>query len=518
MESKIEIAKRAKSLIGTVPLDAIVLYEQLWNDFNEQFNAWDALFFLMAMRKHITYNSVIINDIVKKFKEDEKVSGIYSWYIFDKYIKKVDKNEMIRNENIIRYSFEIAKQKDLSEKQEFPCPFTIAVFKLIDAHADNQFNAKKINELLRYLNPELLSPISKTIKNEKKEDVELSSDKEKYYALNSKALCKLAKYKECIEISDLALSLFKKFHYNNDVWFLMRKAISYEKTGNAEMGEQLFQEILTTRAGSDKWFLYFDIAELYFELKSYEKAWKYSIDSAYYGNEPEFMVNLYLLQARILFKLNRQNESTILANLLASIFKELNRQPKPDFQQLFQYYKIQFDKVSSIKDNLSIARNFWNKERYKNKERNIGVIINIIPNGKKGKIKSGNNTKISFSKKDFRERVKDLTKMLGANVEYYLMTDFKDNYIAEDIVILGSLKAENSNKTIVGRVFKGKIKSIKEFGIFITIPNSRDGLLHKSSLPKKFQENFMETFSIGDEIGFEVVEVTQKGISLKYVN
>jgi hypothetical protein len=516
MESKIDIEKRAKGLIETAPKDAIILYEQLWKDYNEQFNAWDAFFLMKSLRKLVTYNSDIVKEVVEKFKEDEKVTGLYSWYIFDKYVKQVEKSEMVRNENIIRKSFELYTQKDLSEKHEFPCPFTVIVFQLIDAHSENLFNASKINELLDYLNPDFLSVACRTIHTDKNEDKELASDKEKYYAFKSKALSKLGRHDECIDMCDKALSLFEKFHYDNDTWLLMRKAISYEKLGNIEESEKLFQEIIATKAGSDKWFLFKDLAEFYYELQNYEKAWKYSVDSAYYGNEPAFMVNLYLLQARILYKLNRQDEGKILANLLASIYTELKRNAKPEFQQLFKFYKTQFDNVPSIKENFAIARQFWLSERYKGKERKSGEIINIHISGRRGKIKS-DRIMVSFARKDLRIKIKDLTQFVGAKVEFYLMTDFKEANVAEDIVIISSPKVEKSDSDVVGKVFQGKVKSIMEYGIFISLPEMKDGLLHRSALPKEFKENFKEHFSVGDIVKVEVTEFNEKRIALKYI-
>jgi hypothetical protein len=515
METKRDIETKARSLIDSSPADAKMLYERIWSEFNDQFNAWDAFNLLKAMRKNITVDSNILNEVIEKFKEEEKVSGLFSWYIFDKYIKQVDKNELIKNENIIRKSFEIAKQKNLSENHEFPCPLTIAVFQLADAHAENLFNARKISDLLDFLNPEFLSSVAKTIQTEKKGEVVLASDREKYYSLKTKALLKLEEYSQCIELCDKALSSFTEFHFNNDLWFKMRKAICYEKLGEPDKGEKLLHEILSTKAGSDKWFLYRDIAELYYEQSDYEKSWLYAVNAAYYGNEPQFMVNLYLLQARILYKLNRKEEGEILANLLAAIIKENDWKEKPEYSKLFKFYNVSLSNLSSVHEYFRKAKEFWSAERYRGKNREKGKIIYVHENGKKGKIKKAPDTILFFSKRDFRKSIRDLKQVLKSNVEYYQMTDFKGDSIAEDIVILDLPKAEKQDSALVGKTFNGKVKSIKEFGIFISIPEMRDGLLHKNSLPKKFQETFKEVFSIGDEIEVEVAEVTQKGVSLR---
>ncbi|MFN8324839.1 MAG: hypothetical protein U0T80_03675 [Flavobacteriaceae bacterium] len=141
----------------------------------------------------------------------------------------------------------------------------------------------------------------------------MASDYEKYYALKTKSLYKLSEYNLCIDSCNQALNTITEFHYNNDLWFKMRIALSEDKLGNHEKGEDLLQEILKSKAGSDKWFLYRDISEIYFEQKEYNKAWKLAVEATYYGNEPHFLIGLFLLQAKILFKLNRVDDGKLLA-------------------------------------------------------------------------------------------------------------------------------------------------------------------------------------------------------------
>ena len=157
METKRDIESKARSLIDSAPAEAVQLYERIWNELNDQFNAWDALYYLKALRKDITIKSSVVNEIAERFKEEEKVSGLYLWFVFDRYVKKAEKNSLISNEKVIKQSLLIGKQKDLSVNQEFPCPYTIAVFNLVDAHSENIFNANKTNEFLNFINPDLLS-------------------------------------------------------------------------------------------------------------------------------------------------------------------------------------------------------------------------------------------------------------------------------------------------------------------------------------------------------------------------
>jgi len=511
MEPKIELENQARRLIETSPHEAVVLYEKLWSDFNESFNKWDAFFYLKALKIDLAYESPLHKEVVQRFKDEARVSGMYSWYIFDKYIRGAKKNDLIRNERAISSLFELGKQEDHGEKQDYPCPYTISVFQLTDAYAENLFNAKKINELLDLLKPDFLSPVARKIQTEIKGEVEVASDKEKYYLLKTKALLKLGKYAECIELCDKALGLFKDFHYNDDIWFKMRKAICYDNLGDHELGEKLLHETLSTKAGSDKWFLYKDVAEIYFDQEEYEKSWIFSVNACYYGNEAQFMINLYLLQARILYKLNRKEEGVILAKLLASILKEQQWKPKPEFEKLFKYYQINFNELLSVDHYFIEAKEFWNAERYKGIDRAKGEIQKVHESGKKGKIKSTQGFIYNFSRKDFRVKVRDLNSLVRSKVEFFPIIDSTGQAVAEDIVITEKKESIKPPSGIVGNEYIGKINSIHDFGILIAIPVVGKGLIPKKALPN----DFMTKFSVGEQIDVKVVEETNKGLLLQ---
>ena len=121
MDTKRDIENKARSLIDSSPEESVVLYEKIWNEYNEAFNDWDAFHYLKALRKCLSHNPDNLDTIVDKFKDYDKVSGLYSWYIFDKYVKQVEKKELINNEQIIWNSL-ACEMKDLHENHEFPCP------------------------------------------------------------------------------------------------------------------------------------------------------------------------------------------------------------------------------------------------------------------------------------------------------------------------------------------------------------------------------------------------------------
>lgn len=515
METKRDLEAKAKELIPTKPDEALQKYSELWETFPDEFNGWDALYTLKSMRASNSPNLTWATELMKKFKDD-KIGNLYGWLVFDKCVKGKNHTEILANEQIIAGLITLVPQKSTREDGAFPCPTTISIFKLCDAHAENLFNARRINELLLGLDYSLLSDKARTIETKERGDVELSSDLEKYFALKTKSLLKLKDYASCIDYCTKGLDLFEKFHFSNDLWFKMRIALSEEGLGNHEKSQFMFKELLESKAGSDKWFLYRDISELYFEQGDFLKAWKYAVDGAFYGNEPHFLIGLYLLQARILIKLERGDEGKILAELIAAILVEQGWKGKEEYNKLFHYYKIDFALIRKVNDVLKVANVFWQKERYGNKQQIKGKIISIHQNGKTGRIKDQNNNIIGFHKKDLVKKAKLSENLIGAPVSFYAMKSYDDKLIAE-VITITEVPNPSKSHDLVGKTLNGTVKNVSDFGIFIRIPDSGDGLLHKNSLPNNLKTSFRDVFFKDQRVKVKIEKVSEKGIQLGLV-
>ena len=515
MNTKRDFEEKAKALVSTNPNEAVKVYQELWEVYPDQFSVWDAFYTLKAMRVSTFLNLSLATEIAKKFK-DEKVINLYGWLIFDKCVKGKNRIELLENENFIEGLIHVSPQKSLIEEDAYPCPTTISVLKLCDAHAENLFNATKINELLSALDYSLLSNKSKTIETSSRGDIELSSDLEKYFTLKTKALLKLGHFESCIESCKKGLELLSKFHYNNDLWFKMRIALSEDGLGNHEKSEELFKELLESKAGNDKWFLYRDISEIYFEKKDYIKAWKHAVDAIFYGNEPHFLIGLYLLQARILFKLKRQEEGKILAELICAILKENEWKEKAEYNKLFLYYKIDKTSLRAIKEIMHDANIFWSNERYGKHPKRKGSIISIHKNGKIGHIKDEHNNLMGFHKKDLVKKMKSIENLKGAIVEFYIMQSYDGKNIAERISLIEE-PLSGKTKNLIGKILDGSVTNITDFGIFIRMQDGTDGLLHKNSLPNHLKSSYKEAFVKNNKVKVKIEKVTDKGIQLKLI-
>lgn len=518
--NKRELQIQAEKLIKNNSQEkAMVICKKLWNEFPknepEAFNLYDALLTLKATKNNQNVNFKFIYKVTKMFSENPQVKNSFSWFIFFNYIKGSTNNDIIQNEHVIVKLLEIASQKNLRINNDDLCVVTIAILNLVKAYSKGLFNATKIIEWLNKLNPNFLSKEVKIIPTTKRGDIEDASDLEKYYALSTKALLKLEHYQDCKDRCKLALKELNNFHYDNYLWLNMRIAICEENLGNIVKSEHLFQEILNTKAGSDKWFIYREISILYFEKGDYENAWSYAVDSAFYGNEPEYMIGLFLLQARILVKLYRIDESKILAELIGAILKEKGWKNKQEYSKLLAYHNINMQNIKSAKSLFRKAKKFWISERYEGLEQEKGVIIFIHPKGKVGKIKSQEGHVYNFHKRDFNRKQRYLSTLKNAEVVFVVMNDLDNKQVAENIKVLKTEKSTTPNQFKVGALKTVTIKNFADFGIFVKLNENQDGLLHKNRLPNHLKETFKMEFTPGQNIKVEIIKVTEKGPELK---
>lgn len=510
---KRDLEQKARLLKDENPDEAIKLYREIWDNFNDEFNSWDAFFSIQTLKKSTSNDLDWAFELVEKFPE-ERLINIFSWLCFDKLVKNKSKQELLANESKLLKMVQIVPQKNLMEDDTFPCSLSISIFKLCELYSTNLFNAKKINEVLSFLDYKFLSKKTRTIETERRGDLELASDYEKYFALKTKALFKLGEFSDCIELCNTALNTIKEFHYNNDTWFKMRIALSQDKLGNHQKGEELLEEILKSNGGSDKWFIYRDISEIYFEQKDFPKAWKFAIEATYYGNEPHFLIGLFLLQAKILYKLNRSEDGKLLAELIAAIIKEQEWNEKQEYKKLFEFYTIKIEGIGTVKDLFSKAQDFWSKERYGNIPRTKGVIISVHGRGKKGRIKDDSGIIVDCHKKDFKKRVRTIEGLKGTKVEFYCIKLISGILRAEFIDIKNEPN-QLKNNNLIGKNFKGTVENVVDFGVFVKF-NNQKGLIHKNSLSNDIKTNHQNHFEKGQVINVVVDRITEKGFNLKY--
>ena len=63
----------------------------------------------------------------------------------------------------------------------------------------------------------------------------------------------------------------------------------------------------------------------------------------------------------------------------------------------------------------------------------------------------------------------------------------------------------------IGKVYDGKVVSIKDFGAFVELAPGREGLCHVSELSNEYVQNVADVCKIGDEMQVKVIDVDPQG-------
>lgn len=504
--TKRELQDTAKELLQTNPSRSVELCLEIYENYTDEFNDYDAVNLLQAARKAGKTNIQKLPEIVEKFKENEMVYGLCGWYIFDNYIKRKSPQQILQFENIIAQYLPLLSQKDVSVNNQYPCPFYLIISNLWSAHSNNLFNARKIFAYCKLVNPDFLSKKSSSYTTDEGKVVEQASSYEEYFQYYTKACDKLDKAEETIAACRTALSSIGKFHYDNDLWFKMRIARAFCKLKDFDAAEKQYLEIINSRAGSSKYFLFKEFSELLYTLKRYGESWHQSLKSGIVLQDVKFCSGLIFHQSRLLARLNRISEAKKFAKIIYSGIQEGLWNNSNDYQRLVAYFKVE-EVTENSKTLFKKLYSFYKDELYDGEPLTEGKIIFVHKKGKFGKIKCMDESTINFTKNSFNSRMGRLGRLVGAKVSFVSDYDYKAEPIAENIKIIALEKQAD----IIGKELIGKVQNIAEFGVFVDFDTDKRGLAHISRL----KSNFKEEFHSGNKVRVRVIKKTEKGYNLE---
>lgn len=121
------------------------------------------------------------------------------------------------------------------------------------------------------------------------------------------------------------------------------------------------------------------------------------------------------------------------------------------------------------------------------------------------------------------ERIGDLIGPGGKNIRKIIeLTGVAIDVEDDGSVLVASNDGEASQRAIdmikgltedveIGKVYKGKVKRILNFGAFVEILPNKEGLCHISELSDKYVKTVDEVVKIGDEVSVKVISVDELG-------
>lgn len=410
---------------------ALELYKDLWLNHRSDCNEWEGWGYATCLRKSGRVDEAIdVCREVYKIKSDfEAGNNLYAWCVYDTEIKK-DIEQIKEDERIfikaVESIFKLVKQDQYS-------PYTKAVFKVVEylIEKKNIFPAEDIIEWLNKLNTDELSIEPFSFNDESGKRRELQSDKEKFYALKTKALLKAEKYQDCISLCEKALSDISKFHFNNDIWLKRRIALSKGHLGEKEQAVNGLKVLLNLK---NEWFIQYEIAQLCYDLEDFDAALNHAIDSALNFGKDEFKWELFQLMAKILIAKNDIEYAKKHLILAAKLRKEREWKITDQLTDMLTEMKINLAESVSAKEMFKELSGFWKDKKYSALPKCSGKVKTILKNGKAGFITANEGKDYYFKIKSFNN-TKSLLKK-GLEVTFYVEKSFdpKKNIMSDAAV------------------------------------------------------------------------------------
>ena len=338
------------------------------------------------------------------FSEFDKTS--FSWILYNKYIKNnEDIDEICENAELIT---EVKKQQNQAEDSKYPCPYTLAVLKVLETlNKNNSF--EEVVMWAEKINPDYLSQKVSEFNGRK-----YPSNKEKYYNQLTKALLKLDDIDTCYELSKEALQLEE---LADDTWFNWRLAKCANELGEYDEAIDYLKKMI---AKKPDWYMKAEIANSYYFKGDFESSLEYAIDAVLTPAPSESKVNVYSLIADLIEDeypeealKHRYLEYSIRLNKEWNIDDRLKEQIENaglDSENT-EYWKIEKE-----------LKNFWNNFKYKNQEIQYGIISKILPHGKAGFIQAEDGKSYYFKKYEFKGSKDEFHEM--TSVSFYLEEGF----------------------------------------------------------------------------------------------
>ena len=342
-------------------------------------------------KSNFVNNFIVSYNILINENTDEILLNAYGWSIYDICKSEVSNNNYNKEKllRVVQYPIYLISLKN----SDFSYSIISNIFRLIlkvEKHKLNQ-NWDFINNFCNLFNPEILSLECGTSEIRGK-TTEFASDKENWYAKKSKALFELNHFQECYEVSKLAISNINSFHYNNDLWFARRIALSKKALGNINEAIEDLEQIYKKRR---EWFIKKELADLYFEINEIQKSFEYSIDAICKNgfSKLEFKIGLILLIGKIL-KAQNKIDLSIKHFLLVKTIRVGNGWKVP--QELTnELNQMNLETISNESLKRELIK-YWQSLQPKQNNLLIGNIKTILNDNEKGK-----NGFLTSSDKDY---------------------------------------------------------------------------------------------------------------------
>lgn len=323
----------------------------------------------------------LFNDYSEQFKRSDLIS--YCWAIYQTRVKNFsDENELFEAVELITT---LVPQADLNYKRT--CPYTFSVFALLD-YLFEEKNYFDMSCWIDKLNPDLLNSKRGTYNGRY-----TRSRKEKYFDYATKAYLECGEWESCIEAAKNALDSMKVFTNGSDAWYNWRIAKSLRELDKNAEAIAYLEEVAKVK---NDWFIYREFAENYHILNDNDNALKYISKAILAKGSINMKVNLFCLAFRLLK--NTNDEMALSHAELCYLLKcESNTQIPEELEELM------IDEESLDKNSLITQINeYWSNFQFQSQDLQYGTVTKFVEERNFGFIVNDDNESIFFHGSDFR--------------------------------------------------------------------------------------------------------------------
>ncbi len=293
----------------------------------------------------------------------------------------LDLNDNNETENAILGSIEFLFPQSNTKYSPFSKLFHL-ILKVLNSKPNPKFD--EIAAFLERFDPSELSEkceVMEITKKGRKRTIELASDMELWYMNYTKALFKLEKYQECNLRSKEALDIIDKLHYNNEIWFSRKIALSKQAQGN---NHEAIEDIINILKVKREWFIEKELAILYKEENEVEKSLSFAIDAALNFGDIEKKDGVFFLIGEILETMGNPEMAALHFHLCRAIREQEDWKVHRTLIEALERYPSSELKEMSKEEILNAIKPYWrsikpsNKRESRKKGKRIRGVVQKI--------------------------------------------------------------------------------------------------------------------------------------------
>lgn len=313
----------------------------------------------------------------------------------------------------------------ITQQQQYS-PYERCIMKIIDVlNSEPKANNEKLLFYLNKLKPDLLS----SIPSKNSEGRSIASDKEKWFAMQSKLRFKTESYETCILASKMFLDQFSHFHYNNDSWAKRRIALCNLKIGDIESAQEQLEDLVTY---FDNAFIYIDLMEIALIRRNEDMAMGYGAN-AILSKAGELKHKLkVLIKLAELYEIQGKKEISYSHYILYQQVREREgwgrKKEIDDKMKLYEETRI------NVLDQRQLSK-YWQLASLTIYSQSSGEVTKHMANGEAGFITCVDGSSVYYDNRKNKHLKKPLA--IGTKINFYLRPSFDFKHQRKTIEAIG---------------------------------------------------------------------------------